>query len=405
MTTTLLTATRRSIVVALVAGLAMALLLATGGRSNQADLVPAAKRATGWTPKTGAVFNRPVGTSAEQRAIFAHVNRAIDATPRGATIRFAVFSFADKPTASRLIDAHKRGVKVQLIFNGHEVYKQQKRLQNALGTNRNKRSFAYFCDRSCRGDKGQMHQKTFLFSKVGSAERVVMVGSNNMTRNNVVNQWSDIYTVVDDPALYWTYDGMFEQLRADRPLARPFIDSSVNQYGPTFFPHPGSSQYDDPVHDALSSIECVGAAEGFGTETGTDADGDGALDRVTKVRIAQHAWNGMRGRYLVQKVADLHRSGCDVKVMLGIGAGKVIKTVLANQGVPTNYGNTNKKTHQKLMFVSGVVDGDPAATTVWTGSHNWSDKALRRDDVLMRIESAEAFAQYDANFEDMWANG
>jgi len=405
MTTTLLSVTRRSIVVAIVAGLAMALLLTTGGRSAQPDTVPAARKASSWTPSTGAVFNRPVGTRAEQRAIFAHVNRAIDATPRGATIRFAVFSFADKPTASRLIDAHKRGVKVQLIFNGHKAYKQEKRLRKVLGTNRNKRSFAYFCDRSCRGGKGQMHQKTFLFSKVGSAEHVVMVGSNNMTRNNVINQWSDIYTVVDDPALYWTYDGMFEQLRADRPLARPFINSSVNEYGPAFFPHPGSSQFDDPVHDALSSIECLGAAEGFGTETGSDVDGDGTLDRVTKVRIAQHAWNGMRGRYLVHKVADLHRSGCDVKVMLGVGAGRVIKTVLSNQGVPTNFGSTNKKTHQKLMFVSGAVGGDPASTRVWTGSHNWSDKALKRDDVLMRIDSAEAVAQYDANFEDMWTNG
>ncbi len=274
-----------------------------------------------------------------------------------------------------------------------------------LGSKASKSSFAKFCDRSCRGYKGNMHQKVFLFSQAGSAQNIVMVGSNNMTRNNAENQWSDIYTSVGDPALYWTYDGMFEQLRADRPLARPYIDSTVNQYGPTFFPHPGSSQYDDPVYDALDSIECVGAAEGFGTETGNDADGDGTLDRVTKVRIAQHAWNGMRARYLVHKVADLHRSGCDVKVMLGVGAGRVVKTVLENQGVPTNYGSTSKKTHQKLMFVSGAVGGDPGATLVWTGSHNWSDKALKRDDVFMRIDSAEALAQYDANFEDMWANG
>lgn len=396
--------TRRGLAVALAAALATASLPGSGQPGGQQDVAPAAG-ASAWTPTTGAVFNRPVGTSLEQRAVLAHVNKAIDATPRGATIRMAVFSFADKPTASRLIDAHGRGVNVQLIFDRHEVYSQQTRLQKALGTNRTKSSFAYFCDRSCRGDKGQMHQKTFLFSKVGSAERVVMVGSNNMTRNNVVNQWSDLYTVVDDPALYWTYEGMFEQLRADRPLARPFIDATVNEYGATFFPQPGSTQYDDPVFAALSSVECVGPDPGYGTEAGSDRDGDGAPDRVTKVRIAQHAWNGMRGRYLVEKVAALHRSGCDVKVMLGVGTGKVVKTVLANQGVPTNYGSTDKKTHQKLMFVSGVVAGDPASTLVWTGSHNWSDLALHRDDVLLRIDSAEAFAQYDANFEDMWANG
>lgn len=405
MTTTLLSATRRSIVVALGAALAMGLLLTIGGPWAQPRTAPAANALLDHTPTTGAVFNRPIGSSGEQRAIFRHVNRAIDATPPGATIRFAVYSFAEKATATRLINAYQRGVKVQLIFNAHEVYPQEERLQKVLGKNRSRGSFAYFCDRSCRGDKGQMHQKTFLFSKVGSAERVVMVGSNNMTRNNAVNQWSDIYTVVDDPALWWTYNGVFDQMRADRPLARPFISSSVNEYGPDFFPHPGASQYDDPLYTALSSITCPGAAEGAGTETGTDLDGDGVLDRVTKVRIAQHAWNGDRGRYLVHKVAELHRSGCDVKVLLGIGAGKVVKDVLRNQGVPTSYGSTSKKTHQKLMFVSGVLGGDPAAATVWTGSHNWSDGALRRDDVLLQIDSPEALAQYDANFEDIWANG
>ena len=69
MTTTLISATRRSVVVALVAALAMALLLTTGDRSPRTDATPAARKATSWTPSTGAVFNRPVGTSAEQRAI------------------------------------------------------------------------------------------------------------------------------------------------------------------------------------------------------------------------------------------------------------------------------------------------------------------------------------------------
>ena len=85
MTTTLLSATRRSVVVALVAALAMALLLATGNRTAQPDTTPAARKASSWTPTTGAVFNRPVGTSAEQRANLAHSNRAVDPTPRGAS--------------------------------------------------------------------------------------------------------------------------------------------------------------------------------------------------------------------------------------------------------------------------------------------------------------------------------
>jgi hypothetical protein len=63
------------------------------------------------------------------------------------------------------------------------------------------------------------------------------------------------------------------------------------------------------------------------------------------------------------------------------------------------------RTHQKLLFVSGVYDGDPASAQVWTGSHNWSDRALMRDDTVLEIPGLEAFNEYDANFEDIWANG
>ena len=398
---TLVSAVRRSAVVALVAGLAMALLMSTAPTRT----VPAAQRLLDYTPVTGAIFNRPVGTVAEQRAIFTHVNKSIDATPPGATIRFAVYSFAEKATATRLINAHKRGVNVQLIFNAHTIYEQERRLQAALGKNRQRRSFAIFCENSCRGTTGQMHQKVFLFSQAGKAENVVMVGSNNMTRNNAVNQWSDIYTVVGDPALYFTYSGVFEQMKADRPQTTPFISARVNGYEPEFYPYPRVSQVKDPLYQALSGITCLGAADGYGVETGKDSDGDGAPDRATVLRIAQHAWNGDRGRYLAEKVAALKNEGCDVRVLYGVGIGRVVKNTLARADVPVSGGRTKKKTHQKLMFVSGMFEGNPASALVWNGSHNWSDGALRRDDVVLRVDGLDAYNQYKANFEDIWRNG
>ena len=400
--TTLVSMTRRSIIVALVAGLALALLLSTSPQRT----VPASQRLLDYTPVTGATFNRPIGTTAQQRAIFAHINKTIDATPPGATIRFAVYSFAEKATATRLINAHRRGVNVQMIFNAHSVYTQETRLQAELGKNPAKRSFAMFCEKSCRGDKGNMHQKVFLFSKAGQAENIVMVGSNNMTRNNAVNQWSDVYTVVDDPALYFTYSGVFEQMKADRPQVKPFITATVNGYGPEFYPYPRVTQTTDPLYQALSQITCLGAAEGYGTETTEDSDLDGVMDRVTALRLSQHAWNGDRGIYLSQKVAELKRAGCDVKVIAGVGIGRVVKNTLLRAEVPLSFGTRKgKHTHQKLMFLSGVFAGDPASTHVWTGSHNWSDGALRRDDAVLEVAGPEAYNQYFANFEDIWTNG
>jgi phosphatidylserine/phosphatidylglycerophosphate/cardiolipin synthase-like enzyme len=394
--------TRRSIVVALVAGLALALLMQTAPPRT----VPAAQRLLDYTPTTGPIFNRPVGTQAEQRAIFRHINNTIDATPPGATIRFAVYSFAEKATATRLINAHQRGVNVQMIFNKHTVYPQETRLQAALGKNAAKRSFAIFCEKSCRGDKGNMHQKVFLFSKAGQAENIVMVGSNNMTRNNAVNQWSDVYTVVDDPALYFTYSGVFEQMKADRAQLRPYIAATVNDYGPEFYPYPRVTQANDPLYQALSQITCTGAAEGYGTETAVDADEDGVLDRVTAVRLSQHAWNGDRGIYLAQKVSELKRAGCDVKVIAGVGFGRVVKNTLIRNEVPISFGKVKgKDTHQKAFYVSGVFAGDPASARVWTGSHNWSDGALRRDDAVLEITGLDVYNQYLANFQDIWLNG
>lgn len=401
--TTLVSMTRRSIAVALVAGLAMALLLSTGSPLRTR---PAATRVLDYTPVTGAIFNRPVGTTAQQRAIFTHVNNTIDATPPGATIRFAVYSFSEKATATKLLNAYNRGVNVQLIFDGHHVFPQETRLQQTLGKNPNKRSFAMFCADSCRGTKGVMHQKVFLFDKAGKAENVVMVGSNNMTLYNATKQWSDIYTVVGDPAMYFMYSGVFEQMKADTPQTSPYIQAEVNGYEPEFYPRPRTTQATDPISQDLSKITCTGATPGYGTDTKVDSDGDGVTDWVTSLRLSHHAWNGDRGRYLALQVADLYKQGCDVKIVYGVGIGRVVKSILTNAKIPMS-GGTRKgiHTHQKAMYLSGVFDGNPSSAIVWNGSHNWSDGALKRDDVVLRVESQDVYNQYLANFNDMWTNG
>ena len=45
------------------------------------------------------------------------------------------------------------------------------------------------------------------------------------------------------------------------------------------------------------------------------------------------------------------------------------------------------------------------AQVVFTGSSNWSDGALKRDETVLRISDPVAYAQYTQNFEDIWNNG
>ena len=395
----LTSAALRSLVVALVAALLLALFLVVSpGRhapGHRADApVPAAATVSGYTPVTGAMFNRPIGSATDQRRIFTHVDKTISSAPAGSTIRIAVFSFADTPTANALLGAHARGVKVQLVFDDHTKYAQETRLQKVLGRNPNAGSFAVFCHLSCRGTSGgNMHDKIFLFSKAGAASNITMVGSNNMTTYNATRQWSDIYTIANDPATYYTYAGFFDQMKYDKPTGG-FYRADINGYRTDFYPYPGTNQSTDPLTRALASISCTGAAAGTG------------VNGNTLVRISQHAWNGSRGLYLADKVVALRKAGCVVQVIYGVGTGSAVKSVLTRGGVAlSTIRHPKARTHQKTLLVSGVYDGDPAAQVVFTGSHNWSNGALKRDDVVLRVENAAAYAQYAANFADIWNNG
>ena len=387
---------RRSAVVAVVAALALSAFL-VGGRpgAESVDPSPAATTTSTYTPVTGAIFNRPIGTTAEQRRIFTHVNNTIDATPAGATIRIAVFSFSEKATADALLRAKARGVNVQMVFDDHEIYAQETRLRTAFGKDPKASSFVVYCHLSCRGvSGGNMHDKIFLFSKAGKAENVTMVGSNNMTSYNATKQWSDVYTIANDPAMFFTYAGVFDQLKWDKAMSTTYYRSDINTYQAQFYPYAGATQFVDPVYQALTKIGCTGATGGTGVKG------------KTLVRVSQHAWNGTRGTYLARQVAALAQQGCIVEVIYGVGTGKTVRSILTAAGVK---GNTVRHkgvlTHQKVLTVNGVYDGDTSAQVVFTGSHNWSDGALKRDETILRIDSPAAYAQYKANFADIWMHG
>lgn len=368
------------------------------------DVRPAAKKVGTYTPVTGAIFNRPIGTRYQEYAIFRHVNRTIDSTPPGATIRMAVYSFSHAATADRLVKAYKRGVNVQAIFNDHQSYGPERRLMRVLGTKASKKSFAKFCTDSCRGYKGQMHQKVFLFSKAGSASNIVMVGSNNMTANNAENQWSDIYTSAGDRALFWTYGGVFDEMKKDVVQSQPFLSARINAYRTDFYPNPSVvSPETDPVWNDLNQISCGVPAAGYGVSV---TDPDGTVRQTTAVRLSHHAWNGDRGIWLARKVGALKQAGCDVKVVYGVGIGGAVKAILENNGIPLKANVVpGVRTHQKVLTVNGTYAGNPAAKIVWNGSQNWSDGALKRDDTTLQVDNATVYDQYNANFEDMWANG
>ena len=78
------------------------------------------------------------------------------------------------------------------------------------------------CYRSCRlSGPGNQHMKFYMFSQAGSADNVIMVGSNNMTYYAANTHWNDMFTVIGRPAMFESYSTVFRQLAEDKKVPSP----------------------------------------------------------------------------------------------------------------------------------------------------------------------------------------
>lgn len=364
-----------------------------------------------YAPTTGALFNDPLGKFEDRRRLFIHIRRSISSVPAGGAIRIAVMSFADKPIADALVAAHRRGVRVKLIFAGANVYPPMQRMLDALGQNTSARSFAITCDASCRGTKGQMHAKYFSFSRTtGGSRYVTMVGSNNLTAHNSDDQWSDLYTVEGDQKYYRAYNTWFRQMKRDTPVEDPYVRRFVGRNQISITPIDLTAE-NDPIRVALSRVRCqVPEPEPEpqpDPETDPKAEPEPTEEVVrTRIRIAAHAWNEERGKAIARDVAALAREGCIVQVFYGVGTGPAVRAILTQAGVTISNG-THKgiHTHEKMMVIKGAYGRQDDTIRVWTGSHNWSDRAPGRDDLILYTKDQAIGEAYIEGFKYMWKNG
>jgi HKD family nuclease len=143
-----------------------------------------------WKAYKGAYFNNP-HVNADRFKIERRLIDTIRHTPKGETIRIAVYSFDREGVADALIAAHKRGVKIQMLLNDHQDTHAMKRVRAVLGTNRFAKSFIYKCKEGCRTFADQyrnLHSKFYTFTQAGKSKNVLVVGSHNLTRNAIYHQ-------------------------------------------------------------------------------------------------------------------------------------------------------------------------------------------------------------------------
>ena len=380
-----------------------------------------------WEAPRGPYFNDPH----LKKGWFRIERKVIDTirhTPKGATIRIAVYSLDRMPVANALVDAHRRGVKVQMLLNDHWENRAMQVIRAEIGKNRKDKSFIYKCKASCRGAANEfnnLHSKFYSFSQAGKSEDVIAVGSANMTLNADRHQWNDLYFSSGDHELYRQFVRLFNDMRNDYDTRQEPIffcgtqtvpgvcDDSIDKDTAWAFPRV-SGPKNDLVLDLLGKIQCL------------TPDGAGGMTR-TRLALSMHTMRGNRGNYLAAAIRKKWAQGCDVRVsygLIGYHTKGVIAAPTARGRIPLRSTGLDYNTddnfdlnadgvddlildyysHQKYFIVQGTYNGVPNTNMVLTGSSNWASLSTANDEIWFTVQGEKVAGKYLKNFDYQWNN-
>jgi phosphatidylserine/phosphatidylglycerophosphate/cardiolipin synthase-like enzyme len=361
--------------------------------------VAVAAPAPPYSPRNSVAFNLPNGTRAQQYAIVTQIERSIDGSQKGSTIRIAHYSFDIPSTLNKLIAAHRRGVNVQMVIDRHEVTAETKKLTTELGRNKTKLSFVATCKRSCMSSKPSvMHAKFYLFSAVGTSKLVSMISSANLSNTNAATSWNNNQTIVGDAKIYASLNKYFVDMLADRDTPRYFRTTSSGKYKLYLYPRAAAPNY-LAILDVLRHVKCKGTAKGYGS------------GGRTVVRVAMYSWSYPR-RDIANRLWTLHNNGCKVDVIYNSARTNrnVTKALLKRS---TKYGtmkvydawkdkNHNglpeRYMHHKALIVNGIWFAKNNVKVTYTGSQNFTANAtLDNNDIIFRIIDNATYNAYSKN--------
>lgn len=325
---------------------------------------------------------------------------SICSAPAGSVVQVAVFSMSIPRFADALIDAHQRGVHVQVLIEAEEAGALWRRLSAALSTPTGPAdlSFARACPGSCLawGDDSSLHTKLFLFSAAGQARQVTVVGSANPTRAQALVAANNSYTTVGLPAAHGLYEAAREYFEAMAAAAVEPQRQDPDYYRTVtglagrqqlwFFPRRDTGGSGDTVREILNDVECS-------TEP----------HRTSRLHIAMFKWSWRRAD-LADTLISMGEAGCTIDILwTGDNVSAEIRAALAGRhnirvtdttidldgdGIADHY------THDKYWLIDGFSRGGRIRHVI-TGSPNFTLQALRSNcEVMARLTSAEDYEAY-----------
>jgi len=313
------------------------------------------------------------------------------------SIKMATWSFNHGGVKNALINAEKRGVRVQIIA----AYSVNKYGVKGVGMNLNWRdvrnylrtygkdtgSYAYECSGACRGAGGTSHSKYFLFNDAGSSHLsdIVVQSSMNLTPFAVAGQWNQA-TVMRNADVYDDFSLIFAQ--SALRTGKGYYARQRGYVTNIFFPKGGAP---DPVLAALSRVRCAGG---------------------TRIRAINYAVHGTRGNAIAKKLRGLWNAGCNVRFIYSVSSRPVLGILRARSGrgpvpvkqsvIKNRRGEIVKYNHSKWLAIAGNHAGSGPAWMVHSGSANWSNIAYTSDEQMQNVGSSTRAGRYFSAFDKTW---
>jgi len=361
-------------------------------------LVAAPAEAAVYSPTNKTIFNNPKGSKAQELKIITELDRTIDATPRGATIKMAQYLFDIDSTANKLVAAHRRGVNVQILIDRGNNTKQSDKVKKAIGTNKKAKSFVTTCRKSCMSSTSSvMHSKLYLFSQAGRSRLVSIVASANPYTGNTFKSWNNSHTIVGDKRIYDSLNRYFVDLTRDKDNLNYYRTTASGKYKLYYFPRKAVKNKVTVVPlDVMNHVTCSDPGKGYGK------------DGKTEIKVAMWGWSAAR-LDVARQLWALHNRGCKVTVILNSGRTnpKVISTLVkrsSKRGVMPVYDVWQDKNkngigefymHHKMYQINGKWFGHSKTKVVYTGSQNFTGPGqLANDDIILRIKDNATYNAY-----------
>ena len=277
------------------------------------------------------------------------------------------------------------------------------------------------CDDGCHNttnDTAKAHSKYFLFdatqqrlddNSLGPVGTAVWIGSANLNNGSGRRASNFATTFFGNDVLWqgmwevWT-DGFFQ-----RPPDGDYYSGESDwtpDNGVVFSSTAGTVAHISPDDNGPDM---------WAKQLAQQSSGSGCIVRMLMAQIADtNGPNGPEARAPVMELDRLARSpgGCTIRVVVGEnGDGDSTAAVEEKSrdvlcALPGDVVvKKRRRVHDKALETYGIYEGHPTRRRqLWSGSHNWTDNALRdNDEVLLRVaDSVDAYEQFSAHFYDVY---